>query len=94
MRCLEYCSLSKLSQTGWDDQQDPVSLIAQRDPILHAQQRKPWDRAFSSMAMKEYEIVVAKRIRQLAGYLEDMIQRSDDKANAVLDMTQWLKYFA
>lgn len=69
-------------------------LVAQRDPILHMQQRKPWDRAFSSAVMKEYEIIVAKRIRQLVGCLEEMVQRSDDKVNAVVDMTQWLKYFA
>ena len=68
-------------------------LIAQRDPILHMQQRKPWNRAFSSMAMKEYEIIVARRVRQIVGCLEDIIQRSDDKADAVVDMTQWFKYF-
>lgn len=69
-------------------------LIAQRDPILHMQQRKPWNRAFSSAAMKEYEVIVAKRVRQLVGCMEDIIKRSDDKANAVLDMTQWFKYFS
>ncbi len=69
-------------------------LIAQCDPILHMHQRKPWNRAFSSTAMKEYEIVVAKRSRQLVGCLEDMIRRSDQKANAMVDMTEWLKYFA
>jgi cytochrome P450 len=57
------------------------------------EQRKPWNRAFSSTAMKEYEIIVAKRVRQLVGCLEDMIERSDEKANAMVDMTQWLKYF-
>ena len=69
-------------------------LIAQRDPILHMQQRKPWNRAFSSAAMKEYEVIVAKRVRQLVGCMEDMIKRSNDKADAVLDMTQWFKYFS
>ena len=69
-------------------------LIAQCDPILHMHQRKPWNRAFSSTAMKEYEIVVAKRSRQPVGCLEDMIRRSDQKANAMVDMTEWLKYFA
>ncbi|KAN0137403.1 Cytochrome P450 [Lactarius tabidus] len=78
----------------WETQEDPVVLIGQRDPILHMQQRKPWNRAFSSAAMKEYEIIVAKRIRQLVGCLDDIIQRSDYKANAVVDMTQWFKYFA
>ncbi|KAI9466330.1 high nitrogen upregulated cytochrome P450 monooxygenase 2 [Lactarius psammicola] len=76
---------------GWDG---PPMLIAQCDPILHMHQRKPWNRAFSSMAMKEYEIIVAKRIRQLVGCLEDMIQRSDQRANAVVDMAEWLKYFS
>jgi cytochrome P450 len=56
--------------------------------------RKPWNRAFSSAAMTEYEIIVAKRVRQLVGCLEDIIERSDEKANAVVDMTQWLKYFS
>ena len=57
------------------------------------EQRKPWNRAFSSAAMKEYEIIVAMRIRQLAGCLEGMIERSSEKANAVVDMTLWFKYF-
>jgi hypothetical protein len=45
------------------------------------------------MAIKEYEIVVAKRARQLVGCLEDMIEKSDEKATAVVDMTKWLEYF-
>ena len=71
-------------------------LGAQSDPILHMQLRKPWNRAFSSAAMKEYEVIVAKRakrVRQLVGCLEDLIERSDGKANAVVDMARWLKYF-
>ena len=68
-------------------------LIAQPDPILHMQQRKPWNRAFSSAAMKEYEIIVSMRVGQLVGCLEDIIERSDEKANVVVDMTQWMKYF-
>jgi hypothetical protein len=43
--------------------------------------------------MKEYEIIVAKRVRQLVGCLEDMIERSDDKGKVVVDMTRWMKYF-
>ncbi|KAH9063317.1 high nitrogen upregulated cytochrome P450 monooxygenase 2 [Lactarius vividus] len=79
---------------GWEGLDGPPMLISQCDPILHMHQRKPWSRAFSSPAMKEYEIIVAKRIRQLVGSLEAMIQRSDQKARAVVDMTKWLKYFA
>lgn len=43
--------------------------------------------------MKEYEIIVARRVRQLVGCLQDMIERSDEKAKVVLDMTQWMNYF-
>ncbi|KAI9445851.1 high nitrogen upregulated cytochrome P450 monooxygenase 2 [Lactarius psammicola] len=77
----------------WEGREGPPMLIAQRDPILHMHQRKSWNRAFSSAAIKEYEIIVAKRVRQLVGCLDDMIQRSDQKANAVVDINQWLKYF-
>ena len=80
--------------SGSEGREGPPTLIVQRDPILHMQQRKSWNRAFSSTAMKEYEIIVAKRVRQLVGCLEDMIERSGEKANAVVDMTLWLKYFA
>ncbi|KAI9446339.1 high nitrogen upregulated cytochrome P450 monooxygenase 2 [Lactarius indigo] len=79
---------------GWEGLDGPPMLISQRDPILHMHQRKPWNRAFSSTAVKEYETIVAKRIRQLVGCLEAMIQRSDQKASAVVDMAEWLKYFA
>lgn len=77
----------------WEGRKGPPMLVAQRDPILHMHQRKPWNRAFSSTAMKEYEPIVAKRIRQLVGCLEDMTQRSDQKGSAVVNMAQWLKYF-
>ncbi|KAH9015099.1 high nitrogen upregulated cytochrome P450 monooxygenase 2 [Lactarius pseudohatsudake] len=77
----------------WEGRDGPQTLIAQRDPILHMHQRKSWNRAFSSAAMKEYEIIVAKRVRQFVGCLDDMIQRSDQKANAVVDINRWLKYF-
>ena len=57
------------------------------------EQRKPWNRAFSSAAMKEYEVIVAKRVRQLVGCLEELIERSDERASAVVDIARWLKYF-
>jgi hypothetical protein len=61
-------------------------LIAQPDPVFHMEPRKSWNRAFSSASMKEYEIIVAKRVRQLAGCLEDLIEYSDGNANGVVDM--------
>ena len=57
------------------------------------QQRKPWNRAFSSQALKEYEVIMAKRTRQLIGCLEHLVQGSDQKDGVVLDMAAWLNYF-
>ena len=68
-------------------------LIALNNPKLHMEHRKPWNRAFSSAAVKEYEIIVASRVRQLVGCLEDMIKNSGEKANVVVDMTRWMRFF-
>jgi cytochrome P450 len=57
------------------------------------QQRKLWNRAFSSTALKEYEVIMAKRIRQLIDCLEDRVHGSDRKGGVVLDMVAWLNYF-
>ncbi|KAH9971364.1 high nitrogen upregulated cytochrome P450 monooxygenase 2, partial [Lactifluus volemus] len=73
----------------WDG---PPSLIAHRDPIKHMNHRKRWDRGFSSAALKEYEVIVAKRSRQLVSCLEDNVRGSGQKA-AVLDMAAWMSYF-
>jgi cytochrome P450 len=56
------------------------------------QQRKPWNRAFSSTAVKEYEVIVAKRTRQLIGCLDNLVRGSDRKEK-VLDVATWLNYF-
>ena len=57
------------------------------------QQRKPWTQAFSSTAMKEYEGIVANRIRQLLGCLENLVHGSARKEGASLDVAAWLRYF-
>ncbi|KAH9059080.1 high nitrogen upregulated cytochrome P450 monooxygenase 2 [Lactarius vividus] len=64
-----------LGQGGLPKGPRPSMLIAQRNPILHTYQRRPWNRA------------------QLVGCLDDIIQRSGAKANAVVDIHKWLKYF-
>jgi cytochrome P450 len=56
-------------------------------------QRKPWNRAFSSAALKDYEVIVAKRTRQLIGCLDDLVHGSSRKKGAVLDIGAWLSYF-
>ena len=91
--CLSVVDYLKLWLPGFEGRPGPPTLIAQRDPLLHMQERKSWNRAFSSTAIKEYEITLAKRVRQLVGCLEDLIEKSDEKASVVVDMTRWLQYF-
>ena len=44
--------------------------------------------------MKEYEDIVANRIRQLSNCLENLVHESARKEGAPLDMALWLAYFA
>ena len=57
------------------------------------QQRKPWNRGFSSTALKEYEVIMAKRARQLIDHLENLVHGSDHNEGVVLDIAAWLSYF-
>ncbi|KAI0265867.1 high nitrogen upregulated cytochrome P450 monooxygenase 2 [Gloeopeniophorella convolvens] len=77
----------------WDGRPKPEALVELRDPILHLQQRKPWNRAFSSTAMKEYETVVAKRTRQLVARLEEIVRDSGRKDGAAVNIGAWMNFF-
>ena len=68
-------------------------MIGQRDPVKHLHQRKSWNRAFSSTAMKEYEDIVANRVRQLVSCLENLVHRSAPTEGALLDISAWFNYF-
>ena len=43
--------------------------------------------------MKEYEDIVANRIRQLVSSVENLVRRSAPKEDALLDIATWLNYF-
>jgi hypothetical protein len=43
--------------------------------------------------MKEYEDIVANRIRQLSGCLEALVHGSARKECALLDIAAWMNYF-
>ncbi|EKM52044.1 uncharacterized protein PHACADRAFT_102490 [Phanerochaete carnosa HHB-10118-sp] len=44
----------------------PISgLIGIRDPVVHARRRRPWTRAFSTAALKEYEPILVRNITKL-----------------------------
>ncbi|KAI9462029.1 high nitrogen upregulated cytochrome P450 monooxygenase 2 [Russula earlei] len=74
----------------WDWRTGSPALIALCDPVKHGNQRKLWSQALSS---KEYEAIVAKRARQLASCLENLVHRSGHKDGTALNMTAWFKYF-
>ncbi|KAI0319719.1 high nitrogen upregulated cytochrome P450 monooxygenase 2 [Amylostereum chailletii] len=79
----------------WDNRTSAPSLIAQRDPVAHAQQRRPWNRAFSSAAMKDYEVIIAQRARQLVHRWEDIIlAQPGNVREATLDVGAWMGYFS
>ncbi|KAI0265058.1 high nitrogen upregulated cytochrome P450 monooxygenase 2 [Gloeopeniophorella convolvens] len=70
------------------------SLIGCRDPVEHAIRRRPWSRAFSSTALKEYEVIIAKRLRQLVDSIENDIQRQQrEKGRSLIDINKWLESF-
>ena len=62
-----------------------TALISQRDPVEHARRRKPWTRAFSTTALKEYEPIIRKRAVQLCEAL------GNEKGST--DLARWFTYF-
>ena len=61
-----------------------LSLVGLRDVAEHARRRRPWNRAFSTAALKEYEPIVAKRGAQLVNILAE---------RKVVDFAHWIHFF-
>ncbi|KAI0265871.1 high nitrogen upregulated cytochrome P450 monooxygenase 2 [Gloeopeniophorella convolvens] len=81
----------------WDNRTEPDSLIVLRDAAEHARARKSWDRAFSSKALKEYDVLISRRVRQLVDHLEDMIKQQSGitgKLSRAIDVSAWMTFFA
>ena len=57
-----------------------------RDPVEHARRRKPWNRAFNSAALKDYQPKIAHRASQL---VEELTKQS-----GVVDLSLWISWFA
>lgn len=66
--------------------QNPLPLISVQDNAEHARRRRSWNRAFNSMALKEYQPTVARRVSQFAQVLQAQ--------EGVTDLAQWVSYFA
>ncbi|KAF5391057.1 hypothetical protein D9757_003983 [Collybiopsis confluens] len=67
----------------------PENLVTMNgDP--HAARRRLWNRAMSTQALHEYEDIISRRGHELVDALESQISIS----KGVVDITQWLNYFA
>ncbi|KAI0628543.1 high nitrogen upregulated cytochrome P450 monooxygenase 2 [Trametes polyzona] len=60
-------------------------LLGITDPAVHQERRKPWNRAFSAAALKEYEPFVAARAAQLVRVLESQ--------KGTFDISRFFNYF-
>lgn len=60
-------------------------LIALRRSAAHAAQRKAWNRAFNTVALREYEPIIRSRVTQFVDAL--------GKQNCAVDLVQWLSFF-
>ncbi|KAH7913197.1 cytochrome P450 [Hygrophoropsis aurantiaca] len=73
----------------WDgrmaEQTSIRALISVRDPVEHMRRRKPWNRAFSSAALKGYEEILSKRAQQFVTALEQQ--------DLPVNLAQWINHF-
>lgn len=70
-------------------------MIAMRTIHEHIGRRKRWNRAFSTISVKEYEPVVIKRALQLADELQRRSSKDDyTQTESSLDLARWLSFFS
>jgi len=66
-----------------------ISVFFARDTARHSKQRRAWDKAFNSGALKDYEQLFIKRVQEL---LEHLGSRA--RSGEVVDISRWMKYFS
>lgn len=59
----------------------------------HTVRRKRWNRAFSTVSVKEYEPIVIKRALQLVDELQRRSTKQQSSAQNYVDLAQWLSFF-
>ncbi|CDO71119.1 hypothetical protein BN946_scf184844.g123 [Trametes cinnabarina] len=62
-----------------------LPLVGIMDPEVHAERRKPWNRAFKAAALKEYEPLIATRASQLIRVLANQ--------HGEIDIGRFFNYF-
>lgn len=87
---LSQSPLGSLFLTVWDGRFPANgagrSLISLRDSKEHTMRRRPWNRAFSSTAIKNYEPLIFARTSQLVDILA--------KQTGTLDLLEWIHWFS
>ena len=63
-----------------------VPMIGYRDPLTHQRRRRPWNRAFSSAALRDFEPAIQHRVHQLANALAA-------RAGQRIDFAEWVSFF-
>ncbi|EAU87646.2 cytochrome P450 67 [Coprinopsis cinerea okayama7 len=82
------------------DTKNHNNLHAVRDLKLHAELRKPWNKAFAKEAMKDYEELLLARSLELVQHLQAKCSErpvSDGKEGSkgvVVDLARWLSLFS
>ena len=80
----------RIQQSVWDgripEAEAVKPLIAIRDKTEHTRRRRPWTRAFNTVALKGYEELILKRATQL---VETMAAQ-----NGSFDLSRLISYFA
>lgn len=62
-------------------------MVSIRDPVLHVQRRKAWNRAFNANSIKNYDSILINRSREL---IEGLTKRQLE----VVDICKWMEFFA
>lgn len=81
-----------LRDVVWDGRRDPNSphsLITARTRTEHAQKRVPWNYAFNSASLKEFQPIIIRRASQLADELEKRAL-----AGETMDIGTFFSFFA
>lgn len=66
------------------------ALIALRTRSEHTRRRKPWNRAFNTTAVKNYEPIIQKRALQLVSELE---KQSVNNGIPSVTLSEWFSFF-
>ena len=70
------------------DNRGPIaSLLHITHPAPHAKRRRMWMKAFTGAALKDYEQITIRRMREL-------IEALQKRQSEIVDIARWMEYFA